>query len=128
MVNYDLPWNPFAIEQRIGRLHRIGQTREVHVANLCGRGTAEDYLLTVLEDKLNMFELVIGELDMILGELDSEVDIPGRVYSIWAGSENEGAVREGFKQLGGELGAARERYGDSQQIDAAIFGRDFEVA
>jgi SNF2 family DNA or RNA helicase len=128
MVNFDLPWNPFAIEQRIGRLHRIGQCREVHVANLCARGTAEDYLLTVLDEKLNMFELVVGELDMILGELDNDVDISGRVYSIWSGAKDENALRVGFEQLGDDLVAARDRYREGQQVDATIFGRDFEAA
>jgi SNF2 family DNA or RNA helicase len=74
LVNYDLPWNPMRIEQRIGRLSRVGQTRDVHVFNLVAPGTIEETLLEVLDAKINMFELVIGEIDMILGQLTSDQD------------------------------------------------------
>jgi len=46
LVNFDLPWSPMLIEQRIGRLHRFGQTNEVQVYNLCGRGTVEERILS----------------------------------------------------------------------------------
>jgi SNF2 family DNA or RNA helicase len=128
MVNFDLPWNPFALEQRIGRLHRIGQEREVLVTNLCARGTAEDYLLGVLHEKLNMFELVIGELDMILGDREDELDIESRVFSIWTEARDEKGLREGFGRLGDELLAARRGYEQTRAVDQAIFGRDFEAA
>src|SRR3989454_167801 len=68
LVNYDLPWNPMVVEQRIGRLHRIGQTREVHIVNLAAAGTIESYILQLLDRKIKLFELVVGELDLILGE------------------------------------------------------------
>src|SRR6267143_955220 len=67
VVNYDLPWNPLRIEQRIGRVHRLGQEREVHVVNLWARDTVEAYLMELLDRKIHMFELVVGELDLILG-------------------------------------------------------------
>jgi SNF2 family DNA or RNA helicase len=53
IVNYDLPWNPMRIEQRIGRLSRVGQTRDVHVFNLVAAGTIEETLLEVLDAKIN---------------------------------------------------------------------------
>src|SRR5213080_1404690 len=68
LVNYDLPWNPMVVEQRIGRLHRIGQKREVHIVNLAAAGTIESYILQLLDRKIKLFELVVGELDLILGE------------------------------------------------------------
>src|SRR2546426_436872 len=61
LVNYDLPWNPMVVEQRIGRLHRIGQTREVHIVNLAAAGTIEAYILHLLDRKIKLFELVVGE-------------------------------------------------------------------
>ena len=70
VVNFDLPWNPMRIEQRVGRVHRIGQTEDVFVFNFCQAGTVEEQLLRVLHDKINMFELVVGEMDAILGTLD----------------------------------------------------------
>jgi len=69
LINYDLPWNPMEIEQRIGRLHRIGQEKAVEVYNFCLSGTIEDEILEILDKKINMFELVVGEIDMILGRL-----------------------------------------------------------
>src|SRR5205814_5667278 len=65
MVNVDLPWNPMQIEQRLGRLHRVGQEHDVLLTNLVVRGTIEQRILHVLEAKINLFELVVGELDMI---------------------------------------------------------------
>jgi superfamily II DNA/RNA helicase len=55
IVNFDLPWNPMRIEQRVGRVHRIGQSRDVFVFNYCQEGTVEEQLLRVLHDKINMF-------------------------------------------------------------------------
>src|SRR5438034_992212 len=54
LVNYDLPWNPMVVEQRIGRLHRIGQTREVHIVNLAAAGTIESYILQLLDQKIKL--------------------------------------------------------------------------
>ncbi len=68
------------IEQRIGRLSRIGQTHDVYVYNLVAADTIEAAVLHLLEAKLNMFELVIGEIDMILGNLDDET----RVSEMWS--------------------------------------------
>src|SRR5260221_14142554 len=60
MVNVGLLWNPMQIEQRLGRLHRVGQTREVMLTNLVARDTIEQRILHVLETKINLFELVVG--------------------------------------------------------------------
>ena len=61
MVNYDLPWNPMRIEQRIGRLHRLGQQHPVRIYNFVQAGTLQEHLLQILQEKLNLFELVVGE-------------------------------------------------------------------
>lgn len=73
IINFDLPWNPMKIEQRIGRISRIGQEKEVHVTNLSAKDTIEDHILYLLDAKINMFELVIGEIDVILGRLLPEL-------------------------------------------------------
>ena len=69
VVNYDLPWNPMRLEQRIGRVHRLGQTRDVSIYNFATRGTIEENVLYLLYDKINMFQTVLGELDVILSRL-----------------------------------------------------------
>ena len=103
MINYDLPWNPMKIEQRIGRIHRIGQEKEVTIYNLCATGSAEDYILEVLDKKINMFELVIGEIEMILGRIRGEKEFSEMVYEIWVQSVSEAERKKGFGQLGHPL-------------------------
>ena len=73
LVNYDLPWNPMKIEQRIGRVDRIGQTRVVNIFNFAVKDTIEDRILRVLEERIQVFEEVVGGLDPILGEAERDI-------------------------------------------------------
>jgi len=66
VINYDLPWNPMKLEQRIGRVHRLGQEQDVHIYNLAIQNTIEDHILDLLRVKIGVFEKVVGELDDIL--------------------------------------------------------------
>src|SRR5438309_3940744 len=91
LINFDIPWNPMAIEQRIGRIDRIGQEREVFVFNLVSGGTLEDGLLRLLDEKINMFELVVGEVGAILGELDDERNFADLVLDTWLETTAAGA-------------------------------------
>jgi SNF2 family DNA or RNA helicase len=54
-VNYELPWNPMVVEQRIGRIHRIGQTREAHIISFAAAGTIESHILRILDQKIQLF-------------------------------------------------------------------------
>lgn len=125
MVNFDIPWNPMRIEQRVGRIHRVGQTRDVRIFNLSARGTVEDYLLEILDQKLNMFELVIGEMDMILGQLSDERDFEDLLLDIWVDAQSPEELQTGFQKLGKTLAAARQAHQKSQEYDDALFGEDF---
>ncbi|RJQ53475.1 MAG: ATP-dependent helicase [Desulfobacteraceae bacterium] len=127
MVNFDLPWNPMKIEQRIGRIHRIGQTRPVHVYNLCSADTAEHHILEVLDRRINMFELVIGEMDLVLGQTKSEKEFEDRILDIYGESKNEQDITEAFDRLGDELLAAREQYAKIKRLDSEIFANDYEI-
>ena len=127
IVNYDLPWNPMKIEQRIGRLHRIGQTRDVFVFNLAGKETLEHRLLDVLHRKINLFELVVGEVDMILGNLEEEKDFDDVVFDLWRGAASHGEAEALFEELGEKLVRAKETYRASQKLDEALFSEDFEA-
>lgn len=130
LINFDLPWNPMKIEQRIGRLHRIGQEHEVQVYNLCAKGSLEDYLLDLLDRKINMFEMVVGEVEMILGRLvgvekgDAEFD--EIVFDIWSGSSNEEEVKKGFDQLASQLVAAKQNYLQTKEWCHTVLDRDYE--
>src|SRR5437879_4309472 len=105
LVNYDLPWNPMVVEQRIGRLHRIGQKREVHIVNLAAAGTIESYILQLLDQKIKLFELVVGELDVILGEFGGAQKFEGRLAEEWLAAESE----EDFARRVATLGADIEK-------------------
>ena len=125
MINFDIPWNPMRIEQRVGRIHRVGQTREVRIYNLSARGTIEDYLLQLLDQKLNMFELVIGEMDMILGRLLDERDFEDLLLDVWVQAQNDAELQAGFSQLGETLLQARQAHQKTREYDEALFGEDF---
>ena len=83
LINFDIPWNPMAIEQRIGRIDRIGQSREVFIFNLVTADTIEDAVLRILDEKINMFELVVGEVGAILGEIDERQEFSTLVLDAW---------------------------------------------
>jgi len=109
VVNYDLPWNPLRIEQRIGRVHRLGQEREVHVVNLWAQDTVEADLMELLDRKIHMFELVVGELDLILGTLDERRSFEDMMMEIWTLRQAE-ERRAALRRLGDALVRARDEY------------------
>ncbi|HEY1918739.1 MAG TPA: DEAD/DEAH box helicase [Streptosporangiaceae bacterium] len=110
MVNVDLPWNPMQIEQRLGRLHRVGQTREVLLTNLVARGTIEQHILHVLESKINLFELVVGELDMILGRVDDDFDFETSVFDAYVQASDDSEFAGRLAEIGENLARARTEY------------------
>ncbi|ALX48067.1 DEAD/DEAH box helicase [Lentibacillus amyloliquefaciens] len=92
LINYDLPWNPMRLEQRIGRVHRYGQKNDVHIYNMAIRGTVEEHIMTLLYEKINLFEQVIGHLDSILAELNIN-DIESEIQSIFSTSASTGEAK-----------------------------------
>ncbi len=73
VINYDLPWNPMKLEQRIGRVHRLGQEHDVHIYNLAIHNTIEEDILDLLYVKLDVFEKVVGDLDDILSSFKKTI-------------------------------------------------------
>ncbi|MBI9082064.1 MAG: DEAD/DEAH box helicase family protein [Desulfobacterales bacterium] len=127
MVNYDLPWNPMKIEQRIGRIHRLGQKNEVRIFNFCNADSIEDHILEILDKKINMFEMVIGEIDMILGRIRGELDFSDMVYDIWINTDTEAERKVAFDQLGSQLKRSATSYKKTKQLDQALFGKNYEL-
>jgi SNF2 family DNA or RNA helicase len=127
LINFDVPWNPMAIEQRIGRIDRIGQSREVFIFNLVTRGTLEEQVLVLLDEKISMFELVVGEVGAILGSLEEEGDFSNLVLDAWL-NETETGRAEAFDALGRQLEQARAQHEGAKVLDEALFGQDFEMA
>lgn len=126
LVNFDLPWNPMRIEQRIGRVHRIGQTRDVFVFNLCVAGSLESRILRVLNEKIRMFELVVGEIGSILGNLAGGEDFESMVLNLWVRSTSDTELDRSFDSLGESLLSAQEEYLRAKELDDALFGDDYE--
>ncbi len=86
VINYDLPWNPMRVEQRIGRVHRLGQENTVRIYNLFARDTVEETILEFLRRKISLFEGAIGGLDQIVdGDLDPESSIMTCLHGEYAG-------------------------------------------
>ncbi len=127
IVNYDLPWNPMKIEQRIGRIHRIGQTQDVFIFNFCLKDSIEEYILRILHDKINMFELVVGEIETILGNVDDEFDFSEVVMDIWLKHQSLPALDTAFEQLADSLVTAKDKYRSTSELEQQIFGEDFEA-
>jgi len=110
LVNYDLPWNPMRIEQRIGRLHRIGQTQTVRIYNLVVVDTVEEEILRLLHEKIDLFRQVIGELDVIVRHLERRgKSLESRLLNIFLTSDDRAEVQERLDQLAREFWAARRR-------------------
>lgn len=110
MINFDLPWNPMIIEQRIGRIHRLGQKRKVRIFNLSVANTIEAYILELLANKIRMFELVIGELDLILGELAGQRSFESYLQEAWVGSQSEAELLQKIVELEKIITGARATY------------------
>ncbi|WP_051088348.1 MULTISPECIES: SNF2-related protein [Cohnella] len=103
IVNFDLPWNPMRVEQRIGRVHRLGQTEDVRIFNLCTLGTIEEHILHLLHEKINMFETVIGELDEIVERIEREESLERRLAKMLLESADERELRSRIDGLGDAL-------------------------
>jgi SNF2 family DNA or RNA helicase len=120
LVNYDLPWNPMRIEQRIGRLHRLGQEHDVHVFNFTARNTVEAYVLEIVHEKINLFRTVIGDLDMVLGPYAEAGSFEDAVFSIWAHARGDRDLEREFGKLGAALLVGRKRYDAVEELDRQL--------
>lgn len=127
MINYDLPWNPMAIEQRIGRIHRIGQERDVYVFNLTAKDTVEHYILELLDRKINMFEMVVGEVDMILGDIEEEMDFSDLIMNAWVKSSDQKEMEKEIEILGEKLLDNKKQYLKVKELDENLFQDSFEI-
>ena len=98
IINYDLPWNPMRIEQRIGRIHRLGQERDVKIYNFATENTVEEHILHLLYEKIDLFENVIGEIDEILTRLDLQ-NIENTISDIFVNSKSDGEIKVKMNNL-----------------------------
>jgi SNF2 family DNA or RNA helicase len=92
IINFDLPWNPMRLEQRIGRIHRLGQEKDVMIYNFATKDTVEEHILKLLYEKIHLFEKVIGDLDDILTRLEFG-SFEEHLVDIFGHSSSEGEMR-----------------------------------
>jgi superfamily II DNA or RNA helicase len=118
VVNFDLPWNPQRVEQRIGRCHRYGQQRDVLVLNFLNRANAADArLYDLLSQKLALFDGVFGSSDEILGALGSGIDFEKRVLDIYQSCRSGDEIDQAFAALRGDLdGRISARYSAARAL------------
>jgi SNF2 family DNA or RNA helicase len=124
LVNYELPWNPMVIEQRIGRIHRIGQTREAHIINLAAQGTVEAHVLRLLDQKIKLFELVVGELDVILGDFGGAESLEETLTQAWLSSESDSAFEAKVDEIGTDISKSREAGLEQEQLNSELAAED----
>lgn len=112
VVNYDLPWNPQRIEQRIGRCHRYGQKNDVVVVNfLNNKNEADKRVYELLDQKFKLFEGLFGSSDEVLGSIESGVDFEKRIADIYQNCKTAEQIKDAFDQI-------QEEY--KERIDATI--------
>ncbi len=104
VINYDLPWNPQRIEQRIGRCHRYGQTHDVIVVNFLNeRNEADKRVHALLTEKFNLFDGIFGASDEVLGTIESGVDFEKRILAIYQDCRTPEAIAAAFDELQAQL-------------------------
>lgn len=104
IINFDLPWNPQRIEQRIGRCHRYGQKIDVTVVNMLNlKNQAEKRIHELLSTKFHLFQGVFGASDEVLGSIESGIDFEKKVLTVVQSCRTEAEVDEAFKKLEAEL-------------------------
>lgn len=141
VINYDLPWNPQRIEQRIGRCHRYGQKHDVVVVNFLNRDNdADRRVYQLLDQKFQLFEGVFGASDEVLGAVESGVDFERRIADIYQNCRHPNEIHSAFEQLqldlAGEISDAMlharksllENFDEEVQERLKIAKKDAEVS
>lgn len=126
VINYDLPWNPQRIEQRIGRCHRYGQKHDVVVINFINeRNEADRRVYELLKEKFNLFTGILGASDDVLGRIESGVDFEKRILAIYQQCRTPEEIEEAFKQLQQELEEQiQSRMDDTRKVLLEHFDED----
>lgn len=122
VVNYDLPWNPQRVEQRIGRAHRFGQKYDVVVVNFSNKGNvAEARILELLATKFHLFESVFGASDEVLGAIEDGFDFEKMINNILSSSRSDADIDKAFRaiekqyatEISAEMAAAKAKVFDN---------------
>lgn len=93
MINFDMPWNPMRVEQRIGRIHRLGQQHDVHIFNFATRDTVEEHIIWLLQEKIKLFESVIGEMETILTDWNQIQSLDQHLLELFVKTSDQQRLR-----------------------------------
>jgi SNF2 family DNA or RNA helicase len=127
MVNYDLPWNPMKVEQRIGRIHRIGQKREVYIFNMALEDTIEEYVLERLYDKIDLFQQTVGELSSILTRLeDTGTSFEDEIFERLVNADSEVDLENDFDAMAVNLEEQQDLAEKLEEFNSGVF-QDFDL-
>ena len=113
VINYDLPWNPMRLEQRIGRVHRFGQERPIEILNFVGVGTYEVHVFDLLARKLDLFTQVVGEVEAILSFMEDDESIQQMVVRAICEASGDDDLQGRFSHIVGRVDKANTRYSKS---------------
>ena len=123
LFNFDLHWNPMKIEQRIGRIHRLGQERDVTIFNLSIKDTIDDYVLHVLYQKINLFTLTIGGMETILAEVkEGTQDIEKVIIEIILRSKDKRNIKKEIERLSEDIAYAKRKQELSSHFTKGVLG------
>ncbi|MCU4744224.1 DEAD/DEAH box helicase [Natronoglomus mannanivorans] len=122
LVNWDLPWNPMRVEQRIGRIHRIGQKRQVYVFNMALTDTVEEYVLERLFHKIDIFQQSIGELSEILTRLEeSGKSFEDEIFERLVNAGSEVDLENDFDAMAVDLQEQRDLAEKLEEFNSGVF-------
>ncbi len=122
LVNYDLPWNPMRVEQRIGRVHRIGQKRRVYIFNMALKDTVEEYVLERLYHKIDLFQQTVGELSSILSRLEeSGTSFEDEIFERLVNAGSEADLENDFDKMAVDLQEQRDLAEKLEEFNSGVF-------
>ena len=121
VVNYDLPWNPMKIEQRVGRVHRIGQKNDVNIYNVAYEKTIDAYILTLLYTKIQLFKMALGHLDLLFSDITDKKSQTS-LFKEYISSKDEKEAEKKFSAIGEKWENRKENLSDAvEEFNRGVF-------
>ena len=121
VVNYDLPWNPMKIEQRVGRVHRIGQKNDVNIYNVAYEKTIDAYILTLLYTKIQLFKKALGHLDLLFSDITDKKSQTS-LFKEYISSKDEKEAEKKFSVIGENWKNRKENLSDAvEEFNRGVF-------